>query len=399
MRILFCLSQVPREPFNGFQLAVHNLLDGLVDRHEVRVIALEEEESFAARGDGVAKTRPVPSPSPSLAGNLRDLATSRVYRTPLRAPRAARTLQPHLRQQLHEFRPDVVHVSHGELAMVAGELTGTPAVLACLDAWHRNVEANLAVTSGLQRIYLRSKLRQVRRFEASRYHRFDRVTTVTTEDAMALREVDPRLAPIAIPNGVDIGAWPARTHHRPGAEILLHGAMAYAPNIDAASFLAREILPLVHRRRPDAVLNLVGRSPDPAVRRLADLPGVRVTGDVPELAPWMAAARVYACPMRTGTGIKNKLLEALASGVPAVATPLALQGVDATAERHLLVASNAPDFADQIVRVLDDDDLAARLGAAGAELVRQQHTWAAVADAYIGVYEEAISTHLDGRKS
>ena len=399
MRILFCLSQVPREPFNGFQLAVYNLLAGLVDRHEVRVIALEEGESIAARGDRLAEIRPVPFPVPSLAGDLRDLATSRAYRTPLRAPRAARTLRPHLRQQLHEFQPDVVHVSHGELAMMADELTGTPAVLACLDAAHRNVEANLAVASGLRKIYLRSKLREVRRFEASRYRLFDRVTTVTAEDAMALREVDPRLAPIAIPNGVDIDDWPAKTRHRPGAEILLHGAMGYAPNIDAACFLAREILPLVHHRRPDAVLNLVGRSPDPAVLRLAGLSGVRVTGEVPELAPWMASARVYACPMRIGTGIKNKLLEALASAVPAVATPLALQGIDATAERHLLVGSTAPEFADQIVRILDDDDLAARLGAAGADLVRKQHTWAAVADAYVGVYEEAISTHLDGRTS
>ena len=165
--------------------------------------------------------------------------------------------------------------------------------------------------------------------------------------------------------------------------------MSYAPNVSAAEFLALEVFPRVRRHRPDARLAIVGRAPSPRVRALADAPGVEVPGEVPDIRVPLRGSRVFACPMTSGTGIKNKLLEAMACGLPCVATPLALQGLTVVPGQHVLVGENADELSAQIVRVLADDELASRLGAAAREYVCSAHDWRATAHGYVRVWEQA----------
>jgi len=165
--------------------------------------------------------------------------------------------------------------------------------------------------------------------------------------------------------------------------------MSYAPNVRAAEFLALEVFPRVRRHRPDARLAIVGRAPSPRVRALGDAPGVEVPGEVPDLRVPLRGGRVFACPMTSGTGIKNKLLEAMACGLPCVATPLALQGLTAAPGEHVLVGETPEELSEQIVRVLADDDLAAALGAAAREYVCAAHDWSATARGYVRAWEQA----------
>jgi polysaccharide biosynthesis protein PslH len=152
------------------------------------------------------------------------------------------------------------------------------------------------------------------------------------------------------------------------------------------------VMPRVRAEHPCARLAIVGRSPSPAVLALDRLPGVEVVGPVSEMRPWLSRARAYACPMTTGTGIKNKLLEALANGVPTVAAPLALQGLRVEPGRELLVGRDESELATQLAAILADDELAASLSEAGRAYVRRHHDWDAVARAYTAVYREVAST-------
>jgi glycosyltransferase involved in cell wall biosynthesis len=171
--------------------------------------------------------------------------------------------------------------------------------------------------------------------------------------------------------------------------IVFTGAMGWAANVTAARSLALEVLPRVRARRPDAHLSLVGRDPPPAVVALERLDGVHVTGEVPDVRPWLWRAQVYACPMTSGTGIKNKLLEALACGSACVATPLSCQGTELRHERELLIAADRDATAAAIVRLLADGTLRARLAHAGRAYVVERHSWASVARAFERVYREA----------
>ncbi len=278
---------------------------------------------------------------------------------------------------------DVAHVMLGELAGLARSLD-VPTVIAPLDAWHRNVEARAAITNGPAKLWRHAQARAVRRLESTEYQHFSRVVLVTEEDASALHALNPSLPTVVIPNGVDAGHYAPDGRARSG--VLFTGALNYPPNEQAAVRLAERIMPLVRRSMPEAQLTLVGRSPGPRVRGL----DATVIADAPDLRPYLWGAAVYACPMELGTGIKNKLLEAMAAGVPAVATPLACQGMVVANGIHLRIADDDAAFASALLETLRAPGDSAETA---RDYVRAHHDWDAVADAYEATYQEIIDAH------
>jgi glycosyltransferase involved in cell wall biosynthesis len=385
MRILFCVNAAPLPPMDGFRLVVDALVREFRQRHEVRVLAFHipgQDER-----DAPGYLRLVPYRQPGVLGTIGLLLRAALRRRPLRADIDAADLRAALREELERFSPDVVHVSSGRLAALGPDLDGYPCVLAALDAHHVHMRAKVQVATGLRRLLLAMEARNVVRFEATAYRRFDHLTTVTADDRDALLALDPSLKITVIPNGVDSSRFaPILQGKREESRLVFTGVMRYAPNITAAQFLAHRILPRVRARDPDAQLALVGRDPVPAVRALGELDGVTVSGEVPELRPWITSSRVYVCPMQDGTGIKNKLLEAMACGIPCVATPLAVQGLRCENGRDLLIAEDEDALADAVVRVLADDDLARRLGGAARVYAVERHSWSAAAKAYEQLY-------------
>ena len=387
MRILICAVEAPLPPTNGFRLLLSALVAELLLRHEVRILAVRAPDQKPSPGDA-DWLRLVERPAPGRLADAKALAAAVVRRRPLTADALADAFDRPLREELERFQPDVVHVTSGRLAGLGRALEGRPSVLAALDAWHLNVEARARVAGLLRRHLLRAEAGRVRRFERSEYGPFGRVVVVSDADAAALRAVSPGLDVTVVPNGVDASHYaPDSTVERDERRIVFTGVMSYAPNVLAAEFLARRVFPLVRAAVPEARLAIVGRKPAPRVAGLARLDGVEVTGEVPDVVPWLAGSRVYACPMVSGTGIKNKLLEAMATASPCVATPLALQGLTAEPERDVLVGADEEELAAQLVRVLTDDELAGRLGPAARAYVLANHDWSAVARAYEAVYE------------
>jgi glycosyltransferase involved in cell wall biosynthesis len=383
VRILICASEAPRAPLNGSRLVLAQLCARLAERADVTVLALRHPDQDGEPPAGISLYElPLTPPGRGRAWALR--AAALALREPVEARRLAAPFQRALPGFLAERSFDVAHVMLGTLAPVAPALGSIPAVIAPLDAWHRNVHAEVASATGLERVWRRSQESAVRRFEARAYRPFKRVVLVTDEDAREVSRLDPSLRTATIPNGVDAAYFaPEGTSARAG--ILFTGALDAPSNEQAALRLAERIMPLVRRSLPDAELALVGRSPGP---RLRGLDGVRVVADVPDLRPYLWGAAVYACPMESGTGIKNKLLEAMAAGAPAVATPLACQGLGVRDGEHLRIADSDADFAAALVAVLREPG---GLADAARAYVTAQHDWDAVAAAYYAVYEHAIA--------
>jgi glycosyltransferase involved in cell wall biosynthesis len=386
MRILVCTIEAPVPPVNGLRRQLSAILAELRKGHEVRVLGYrwpDQRESDS----GTVNMRLLRPP----AGSSVAAMSGAVLRgRPPGVDRLASGLGPALLEEVGDFRPDVVHVTTGRLAALGNILRGRPAVLAALDAWHLNVAAEEAVAGPLRRPALRMLSRLVRRFEASEYPTFGAVVVVSEQDRHELLRLDPSLPIRVIPNGVDADAFRHDGSPRDPNGIVFTGVMDYAPNVTAAQFLARRIFPRVRRAHGSARLAIVGRDPRPEVVDLGRLEGVEVPGGVPDILPWLSGSRVFACPMRTGTGIKNKLLEAMANGLPCVATPLALQGLQAIPEEHVLVGDDEEALAAHLVRVLADDDLARELGRAGQAYVRANHAWSEVAAEYERVYRDVI---------
>jgi glycosyltransferase involved in cell wall biosynthesis len=389
MRILVCALEAPLPPVNGFRLHLSALLKELRRDHQVFVLALRmpDQTGHVDASDDM-RLLAYPRRRPLRA---RSIARAIVGGQPPFVDEVAALLRGPLHEELERFRPEVVHVTSGRLAALGRDLRDRASVLAALDAWHLNVEAEAIAAAGVRRPLLRELARRVRRFEAAEFGRFGSVVVVSERDREELLALDGSMRVAVIPNGVDLEAFAHDGTARDPNRIICTGVMSYAPNVTAADFLARRVLPLVREVHPDARVALVGRDPRRDVVALSRLPGVEVPGGVPDLRPWLSGSRAYACPMLTGTGIKNKLLEAMANGLPCVATPLALQGLSVTPGEQVLVGRDEREVAGHLVRLLSDDAAAERIGRAGLEYVCAHHNWAAAADAYVRVYSEVLS--------
>jgi len=393
MRVLLCALEAPLPPLtNGQRLVVGALLRHLRERHDVRVLAYRASDQVVER-DGTPMrllSHPVPtSPFPRRLSRAAAFASGMLHDRPQRVDALSERLRRPLQEELERFQPDVVHVCWGMLAPLGRDLAGRATVLGLLNAWHLDMEAQAEAATGLYRRLYHGVVQRVRRFEATEYRSFGRVVVVTQEDCDAIVALDPKVRAAVIPNGVDIEFYGAAVPTvRDPDRIVFHGVMDYPPNINAAEFLARQVMPRVRAIRPQAKLALVGRAPTARIRALARQPGVEVTGEVPDLRPWLQGSRVGVCPMLIGTGIKNKLLEAMASGLPCVATTLSVRGLQAADGRELFVADDAEALAAHLVRLLDDDALAASIGAAGRAYVRAHHGWDRAVQSYEAVYQE-----------
>jgi polysaccharide biosynthesis protein PslH len=395
MRILICASDAPFHATNtGFRRQLLGLLPELGKRHDVRLIGYrmpDQSTEPAVKAD----MRIIEFERPNAAENARDLALAMIRQRPLRAERLVRGLREPLREELARFRPDLVHVGPGKLSGLKRELAGRPKILMVMDTWHLNVDARAEAATGIRRPLLRADAKRIRRFEASEYRGFDRVVVSNEGDLGELRQRDPTLPFVIIPIGFDAKAYaPDPEAVVDPNRIVFHGAMDYAPNVRAVEFLARQVLPRVRARRPEAQLVIVGRDPSLRVLDLEALDGVRVTGEVEDMRAWLTSSRVWAGPFLDGTGIKTKLLEAMAADLPCVVTPLGHRGLDdIRSNDQLLVGTSEDELAAHLVAVLADDALARRIGRRGGEYVRPRYDWDAVGRMYDGLYEEVLSEH------
>lgn len=252
------------------------------------------------------------------------------------------------------------------------------------DKWRQYAERQSGPGSWIYRRESRALLA----FERATAERTASSVFVSDNEASLFRSLAPETAGkvTAIPNGVDTAFFdPALAFDRPfaaGERVLVFtGAMDYWANVDAVTWFAESVLPAVRRTLPDASFWIVGANPDPAVRKLADRPGVVVTGRVPDTRPYLAHAAVVVAPLRIARGTQNKVLEAMAMARPVVTTPAAAAGAQAcVAGEDLVVAETVEAWSDAIGSLLADGAAAAALGRQARRRVLASYGWQASFD-------------------
>lgn len=176
-------------------------------------------------------------------------------------------------------------------------------------------------------------------------------------------------------NGVDVADFPIAHGVRDSQGLVFTGNLGYFPNVEAIDWFARDVLPRIWQRRAACTLTIAGARPPARVRALQADPRITVAADVPNLHPFLARAAVAVAPMFTGSGQLLKVLEAMASGAPVVATTRALNGLEARHDEHVLVADDPESFARAVLTLLEDPARAARLATAARQLVESSCTW------------------------
>jgi glycosyltransferase involved in cell wall biosynthesis len=268
-----------------------------------------------------------------------------------------------------------------------------PGVIDLIDALSLNMQR--------RRLHDRSPLRWAAALESRRLARYERVLCSRWKRALVVSETDravigefPTL--LVNSNGVDLTRFRPRADGRDPRRIVFTGNLGYFPNVDALTWFVDSVLPIVLRAMPGLSFAMVGARPARTVRRLARRdPRIVLEGRVDDLQPALARSAVAVAPMRAGSGQKLKVLEAMACGVPVVATARAASGIDADPGRHLLVADAPARFAHEILRLLREPALAAALSSAGRQLVEQRYGWERSVGELEAVYRGLVETPED----
>jgi glycosyltransferase involved in cell wall biosynthesis len=229
-----------------------------------------------------------------------------------------------------------------------------------------------------RKLFYLVEMAKVRPYEANVAASFDRVFLCGPSDVEAIERTAPLPNAVICPHGQDVPPLErVRAARREPGSIVITGAMGTYTNVDAVTWFATQAFPRVEAAVPDARLWIVGRSPPRAVRALARPPRVLVTGEVPDVYEWLCRAEVAVAPMRIGAGMQNKVVQAMASELPVVATRVANEGIGATPDEQILLRDDPEAQADEVVRLLRDPDLRQRFGRAGRAYVEAHWTWEA----------------------
>lgn len=261
--------------------------------------------------------------------------------------------------------------------------------------WH-NIESEVmrryaaTATSLARRWYARSTAAKMLRVENGILHSAFGHIVCSEREREQLRLTAPEARIAVVENGVDTRYFAGGGETQAASRrIVFVGAMDYVANIEAAVFFANRIWPQVRSRLSGAEFVIVGSKPDPGVLALAELPGVKVTGMVPDLRPWYREALAAVVPLRTGGGTRLKILEAMAAGVPVVSTPLGAEGLEVVdGENALLVdAADAEGWADRLIGLAESPARRAQLIGAGLRLVQSRYDWEILGAKLVATYE------------
>ena len=307
---------------------------------------------------------------------------------------AARRLRDEVEDLLADVPHDVVLVSGKRTYPALDAVAGLPIVADVCDATSSRLRGNLRYASFGRLPLVLAEYVEVSRIERALVRRAVHVLFASVRDRDALLEPSERDRATVLPNGIDLAFWERPAGTPLGRdEIVFTGAMDYPPNTDAALFLIREILPRVRAQVPAARLSIVGRDPTPRLVKAGSVPGVTVTGLVDDMRPYLTAASVFAAPLRFGAGIQNKVLEALAMGVPTVASVNGSAGLITTEgiRPPLTVAStkDADGFAAAVVERLLAAVADPSPTSDGRAFVERHFTWTRSGELLDGVLRDA----------
>ena len=402
MRILWLKTEFLHPVDKGGRIRTYQMLREIARQHHVTYLTLDDgtaapdAEALAAEYAAEVVRIPFAPPAKGSIGFYGDLVGNLFSGLPYAVSRYAST---RMREEVARLagQHDVVVCDFLAPAINVPDRLPVPTVL-----FQHNVEAMIwerhvqVAASALKKRYMGEQWRRMERFERTACHRFDHVVAVSPQDATVMRERYGITRVSDVPTGVDIDYFtPADRAERNPMELVFTGSMDWMPNDDAMIWFAREILPRVRAKLPDARVTVVGRSPSAALTALAAEHRMEVTGRVPDVRPYLERASAFIVPMRVGGGTRLKIFEAMSMGLPVISTAVGAEGLPVIDGETAVLRDDPAGFADAVVRLLSSDAERRRIGEEGQRVVRARFGWSGVADAFM----DSCNHTLEGRAS
>ncbi|HOW26985.1 MAG TPA: glycosyltransferase [Elusimicrobiota bacterium] len=392
--ILYLTPFIPYPPMDGGKKRVLTILQLLADRYRFSVLSFVENQDQVWNAPFMKKwcenvyvvPRNMSEPEGPDAGSLPNIA---------RMCHSAEMVQK-LRQVLSSEKFDMVHIEFVQMAQYRPLIKDIPVVFTEHDVSNMSFfKSYFREMTGWERWKRIGEWMRLVKYQMDSCREMDGVVTVTPHDRDKLLSFMPSVRVESITTGVDLTHFKFRSalakKMKSGeANLVYVGHYLHYPNEDAILYFAREVFPRIVRQCPIARLWVVGSGPTEAVKELEKDSRIRVTGAVPDVLPYIEKADIFVAPLRLGEGIKGKILEAMAVGVPVVTTPVGAWGLDVEPGRDLLVGRTPQEFADETVRLIFDRELRKQLIRRGRQLVVQNYSWHNLADQLDGFYRSIL---------
>ena len=392
--ILFLAHRVPFPPDRGDKIRAFNIIRYLSERKRVHLVAFADDPADLKRKSGLAKLtgnrQIVWRSKPQMLAGVQSLLSNRpVSLTAFDNAEVHRAVET----MLARHAIDTIYVFSSQMAQYVPLRPRQKVVMDFVDMDSAKFASYGETSRGFTGWMMRREARLLGAHERAIAARADASLFVSEEEAQLFRERTGAARVHAVGNGIDTGIFDPGAQFKRidtmGELIVFTGQMDYRPNVEGVTWFVETILPHIRLRHPKARFAIVGRKPTDAVKALAKHPGVTVTGEVPDVRPWLHAASVVVAPLKLARGIQNKVLEAMAMARPVVASTAAATGIDhgGTVE----VGGTVGEIADAVNRILSDPLTASAFGALARQRVIDHYSW----DARLAVLDDLMG--LRGR--
>ena len=375
MKIFVLLPRIPFPLEKGDKLRAFNQIKQLAKHNEMVLCALNdnakvsEQDAFRALQPYCQSINFIKISKPQIALGLmraffRGLPMQCGYFYNRKAAKKINAL-------IDKHKPDMLF---GQLLRVAEYIRkkDIPKCIDYQDVFSYGMKRRADIASPLTRPIYNMEYRRLCRYEAAIFDDFD-VKTIISEPDRELIPHPKKNEILIIPNGVDHEYFKPQEREKK-YDLVFTGNMSYAPNVNAVEYLATEILPIVWKTLPEVKIYIAGATPDPKIKKAAS-ERIIVSGWLDDIRDAYAQSRVFIAPMRIGTGLQNKLLEAMSMGLPAITTPLANGSLCAENGKEILVGSNAEELAQHIITLLTDKDKSQQIAQAGFDFTNRVYDW------------------------
>jgi sugar transferase (PEP-CTERM/EpsH1 system associated) len=275
-----------------------------------------------------------------------------------------------IKKYLQHLKPDHIYCQLIRAAEYVKNYHECDKTIDYMDALSKGVERRSDKAKGLKKLIFRSEFRRLLKYENAIFEYFEHHTIISKQDRSYIFHRNRNKIEV-IPNGVDESFINFELKEKLSGDLLFTGNMSYPPNITASNYIINAILPLLNS---NPIVTIAGADPVKEIRLLQSNQ-VSITGFVKDVRQYYGSHKVFVAPMFIGTGLQNKLLEAMAVGIPCVTTTLANNALNATPEIEILIADDASSFAKQIERLLKDDELRANISGNAKKFIERSYNW------------------------
>jgi len=292
---------------------------------------------------------------------------------------------------INKTKPDLIHVQTIRIAEYFKD-HDSPKTIDMIDSISLNMKRRAKNEFFLKKPVFKIESFLCSEYEKEIYNKFDKLFLVSQKDKDYYDKNDKI---VVNPNGTFITRDKLSDYsfNKEKHSLVFHGNMQYYPNIESVIYFANEIFPELKEKYDDIKFYIVGKDPVEKVKKLNEVSGVIVTGFVDDIIDVLTTKTIGVYFMKSGTGMQNKILEALACRLPSVANPLALQGINDITDSHIKIAENKEDFIDEIINLIENKTERDRISKNGHEFIMKNYSWEANTNKLMQIWKDVLSTY------